>query len=580
MFCPCLFEALLGDLFRLHLLGLDEHDVTRRENRYAMEFFSRAPHMKGSDVITYRNYVLKKGPFIDDIVAPDQPKNNQKAAAIRQEGSRFYRAKDFPTALEKYNESICWAEYEHLGIGYANRSAVYYEMGEYELCMLNIDLARKHNYPQTMLPKLQEREQNCKRNIFRLKSKLMEPYYKLTMEVSANPKRPFMADGIVQEHIAGYGRSMVAKRKFNIGDVILQEKAWLSAIHPDMKYKNCSHCSSENFHSLIPCPKCVSVMYCSKECMKKGWKFSHRFECGMTEKLHHVFDDSCRMIMAPKAFFYGLTLFQDNLKSMMSFSKTNRNSTNDDPFTLDYSSYDPLEEFKIFHKKKIPTDKFEHEDMCRFYAALYYSIYIKHPLVRSIFVTKEQKNFMLNSFLKYMRIIDFKVIGYRMFTTQLYSIASVCNHSCDPNTIAVTHFGQLKFIVTRPIAVDEQILISYGPLLRKHLKSERKYELECYHIDCLCDSCNDVKWRSMQVAAMKLPALPQRSLMILKKRVEDPNIDDQLKTNLLKDFVAQYAYAYPRDDYVQALDVYRDFLVKAFVAEVKNHSRVTAGQMA
>lgn len=561
------------------LLEQRERVSKKPMSRYTMDFFRRAPHLQDSDVVNYRNFVVKKGPFINESVAPDPPKNDRKSAEVRQVGNRLYLAKDYPAALEKYNESICWAkgpDSENLGIGYANRSAIYYDMGEYELGLVNIDLAKKHNYPQRLMPKLLARELNCKEKIENDHSKRAKPCPKLTMNVEPNPMRPFMAAGIVQKEIPGYGRSMVAERGFKAGDVILKEKAMLATIGPELKYKNCNHCSIDNFHSLIPCSKCVSVMYCSQECLEKGWKYSHRFECGITEKLHHISQGSSRIYMGSRAFFYGLTLFNDNVKSMMSFCKAN-GKTGGDPFTLDYSNYDPLEEFKIFHKIKLPTDEFQHEDSFRFYAAVYYSIYIKHPLVRSIFTTKAQKDFMLRSILDYMRITGFLIVGpSQTFSTQLFSIASVCNHSCDPNTVAVTHFGELKFIAIRPIAFDEQILISYGPLARKHSDDEREQALAMYHFECLCDACDESKMRRMKAAAKKLPALPQRHLMAMKRLYEDPATDDAAKLNMLQQFVERYVYAYPRDDYVRLLDVYRDMLVKTFDAEVEDQLRASA----
>lgn len=57
------------------------------------------------------------------------------------------------TSLEKYNESICMSVYgsEDLGIAFANRSAVYLELGKPELCLKDIDNARESNYPGRLI---------------------------------------------------------------------------------------------------------------------------------------------------------------------------------------------------------------------------------------------------------------------------------------------------------------------------------------------------------------------------------------------------------------------------------------------
>lgn len=120
---------LLTQLYALYLAGQQgcSPDIKRVNQKpmsnYTVHFLSRAPHLKTADVVAYRSYVLKHGPFIDETVAADLSKCNKKAAEVRQEGNRLYLDKDYKAALEKYNESLCWAERdsEHLGIGYANR---------------------------------------------------------------------------------------------------------------------------------------------------------------------------------------------------------------------------------------------------------------------------------------------------------------------------------------------------------------------------------------------------------------------------------------------------------------------------
>ncbi|XP_019547042.3 SET and MYND domain-containing protein 4 [Aedes albopictus] len=543
---------------------------------YTSEFMVRAPHMQKCDVTAYRNWVLKNGPFIDETVAPDLIKSNKRAADVRQAGNRLYLAKEYTEALEKYNESICWADgpdSEDLGIGYANRSAIYYDMGEYELGLANIALAKKHNYPQRLMPKLLARELNCREKITNGQSRLAMRCPSLAMKVEPDPKIPYMAAGIVEKELPTYGRSLMAERPFKAGDVILTEKAWMAAISPELKYKNCNHCSIDNFHSLIPCPNCVSVMYCSEKCREENYRVSHRFECGISEKLHHISYGSSRVFMGPRSFFYGLTLFGDDLKDMMDFCQAN-GRTGANPLSLDYTSYDPLQEFKIFHKVKLPTDNFLYEDSFRFYAAVYYSVYIKQPLVRSLVATKPQRDFMLRCFLDYMRIIGFLIIGPRQnFTNQLFSIASVCNHSCDPNTLAAVYCNQLKLITLRPIAAGEQIQISYGPLARQGSDAERRQALTMYHFDCICDCCDAAKARLRKAAAKKLPSIPLKNLMAVNQLLEDDDADDAAKLTMLQQFAERYAYTYPKKHYLELSDLYRKVLNITFDKEVQDRLR-------
>ncbi|XP_055632602.1 SET and MYND domain-containing protein 4-like [Toxorhynchites rutilus septentrionalis] len=317
-------------------------------------------------------------------------KSNIKSRDLRKAGNRLFACKDYAMALTVFNESVCWAETgsEDLAIAYANRSAVYYQSAEYEFALKNISLAKNHYYPKRFMPKLVARELNCKAKME--SASLEKPAgTTLLMNVEANPKIPFLAKGICMKRIAGYGRSMIAEREFDVGDIILHEKAAVTMLTCNQRYTHCNYCGDWS-HSLIPCPGCVSAMYCGEKCLENDIKLIHRFECG-------IIADVAANSIGPKMFFYGFALFGDNVSTMMEFCNTRSNTTAtaDDPLCLDYTNYDPLEEFKLIH------------------------------------------NF--------------------------FSIASICNHSCNPNTAALYNdSGHLKFDARRPIAKNEQIFISYG----------------------------------------------------------------------------------------------------------------------
>lgn len=73
-------------------------------------------------------------------------KSNPQSKKLRELGNKMFErgTEGFYRALELYNEAICWAEpynCEDLAIAYANRSAVYFEWKEYQLC-------RELNWPK------------------------------------------------------------------------------------------------------------------------------------------------------------------------------------------------------------------------------------------------------------------------------------------------------------------------------------------------------------------------------------------------------------------------------------------------
>lgn len=67
----------------------------------------------------------------------------------------------YSCVLQKYyNKAIAFAQSEiTLSMCYANRSAVYYELSMFDLCLENIELARTHNLPERLEEKMNLRQQ-------------------------------------------------------------------------------------------------------------------------------------------------------------------------------------------------------------------------------------------------------------------------------------------------------------------------------------------------------------------------------------------------------------------------------------
>ena len=71
----------------------------------------------------------------------------------------------------------------------------------------------------------------------------------------------------------------------------------------------------------------------------------------------------------------------------------------------------------------------------------------------------------------------------------LYPTASLFNHSCQPNTVAVFSGTRLSLRTVRPVFLGEQLFISYIETFQ--LKSERQAELQLqYHFTCGCERCD------------------------------------------------------------------------------------------
>ena len=97
-------------------------------------------------------------------------------------GNQVYQKNKLQEALDYYNQSICLAPHppppnaflmhpvephdegythEELALGYANRSAVLFQLKEYELCIRDITRAFDNSYPNNLMYKLFERKARC-----------------------------------------------------------------------------------------------------------------------------------------------------------------------------------------------------------------------------------------------------------------------------------------------------------------------------------------------------------------------------------------------------------------------------------
>ena len=109
------------------------------------------------------------------------PKDDTRAHEMRMQGNEVFKSKRFYEALIRYNDCMrlaCVAkkkakktpreeasdeeeEGSEIAFAYANRSAVFFQMGEFQLCLNDIDTAFKYDYPQRLRQKLVERKINC-----------------------------------------------------------------------------------------------------------------------------------------------------------------------------------------------------------------------------------------------------------------------------------------------------------------------------------------------------------------------------------------------------------------------------------
>jgi tetratricopeptide (TPR) repeat protein len=205
------------------------------------------------------------------------PKSDIKAIEFRNLGNQEYSKKYFDSfkTLRYYNMSIAYAESkEEAALGYANRSAAYFENQTYEECLQNIQWARDHNYPADKMSKLDEREAKCKKLLAdQVIDPKKNPWKVFELSYPANKRIPFIAD-CVELKLKSIGRGLFATRDLKPGDVISNEESVVYFLRAESYYERCFNCYKTNALNLIPCDKSASIMFCSQECKKDTYRKS------------------------------------------------------------------------------------------------------------------------------------------------------------------------------------------------------------------------------------------------------------------------------------------------------------------
>lgn len=189
-------------------------------------------------------------------------KFNEKSDLLRSEGNQLYALRNFHDALIKYNESLCTAENEseNIGLAYANRSAVYFEMKLYELCLQNIDLALANKYPMKNHQIMINRQNRC-RSLMTTAANvdLLTASNNRIYEITEKGSSRFtgIAECLKLKVDQQFGRHIITDKPLNVGDVIVNEKPFCKVLHEQFIYQRCGWCFTDNIMSLMPCVNCA-----------------------------------------------------------------------------------------------------------------------------------------------------------------------------------------------------------------------------------------------------------------------------------------------------------------------------------
>lgn len=187
-------------------------------------------------------------------------KSNLKANEFRLAGNEAYKSCKFRKALECYNKSLCHAipGSREFSLAFANRSAVYFELDEFELCLENIQLAIDcGGYPEENISLLIERREKCF-DMLEVDERDPEqnPWNFFKLSGKANDKIPFVIDAIEAKQSKKFGRHLITKRALKAGEVICIEKPFYKLIMNNARFSHCGNCLKSDKLNLFPCCEC------------------------------------------------------------------------------------------------------------------------------------------------------------------------------------------------------------------------------------------------------------------------------------------------------------------------------------
>ena len=339
------------------------------------------------------------------------------------------------------------------------------------------------------------------------------------------------SDGIKIGYAPKVGRYLVAERSFDSGDVLIVENPFASVVLQKLYKSHCRHCL-QKADDMVPCNNCCTQTYCSEKCRKNSWQQKHYFECGHLVRLHEIGIASIALHIVLRT--EAKTLLEQHVNTLtgnppieMPFGLNNEKILSDYRMIYNLALHTKdmafcniveyamtaiallmiLKEGNFFERPEIVQlrdvvdieyGKLCQESLCsslkngalnsiNFVELLYGSLMFKH--IQQIIC-----NGIAATGISDIQESESKISTYTemRFGTGIYAIASLLNHSCDPNCIQTFIGNTLVVKAAKKVKAGKELTISYGPLFSKQKWEQRQNILkDQYFFACCCERCNN-----------------------------------------------------------------------------------------
>lgn len=436
-------------------------------------------------------------------------KNDDISQTKRYEGNKHFVKRKWSAAIEKYNESLCYAAEGSTtaSFAYANRAHCFMKLTFYKEALKDIELAKEKGYPMNLMPKLNQREADCLRGI-----EDGPRTHKCVAELRFDPDEnfPCMANVLKVQRAANSDYQIIAKKDIAVGQNLIVEDS-IKFLERNFGSR-CINCF-KFYVNLVPCQKCCVAMFCSTECQKSS---SHVYECGM--KLSNDNHFNAELMQIVRSIFKVMELFSNADETMTFVEET---------LALDElptSLLDARSKYKAMLKQRIGRKFLDIVNLGTHCFPVYKEL-LKIPVVNETFNTEKHRRFLMHLIGHHTQVYHHNLFAVNSaFDGELYScfglMSRYFNHSCYPHTFSIINeVANIEVVAVRPIKKGEEVTTLWFPFLLNLERNQRQSKLwEYRQIRCKCLRCQGVfatgRQRKPIAAALKrFNSLPEEVMM-------------------------------------------------------------------
>lgn len=394
------------------------------------------------------------------------------AENLRLEGKLLYGECKYFDAMKKFNRALKLApnDSEELGLAYANRSLCFFRLNMLEECLIDVEMAKKSNYPKHLMHKLHDRSVMCS-NLLNANNYEQQQLNAQAPVLSFDEHEDFagVANCLDIESDDIYGNHVVTTIDLEIGQTILVERAHsIVDRNPESKGRDrCMHCFKE-CTNLIPCKMCVNGLFCNEKCMNESF---HKFHC----TLWIPEPDKIRFRLVMEMFFRMNAAFSDFNDLMKTLELLHSDDDDFPELTKEQIDFAMILQVAHNHEKKTQ----EQLDTLKTIANHCFNAVIRSiPYFKGKFVELKKRRFLQHLMLHlchiskqsyYMHELVFnndhtKLLEctFNGYGSAIFAFGNYINHSCVPNVYWICVDNRLVCKVIRPIKKGEQIFRCYS----------------------------------------------------------------------------------------------------------------------